>query len=83
MSIDRKIWLKIRERFAPIQWGLFEEAIEAYEAAKASEPVTVSLEKCVKAMDQVAHETFSGYIEYEPHDFAKAVLDAAGVKYVD
>ena len=56
-------------------------AIEAMgDSAKAAEPV--SLEKCIKAIDDISREDgFSRSIQYRPEEFAKAVLDAAGVKY--
>lgn len=49
-------------------------------------PVPVSLEKCADAASVQMRKHLSRYWDYESHvvvDIAKAVLDAAGVKYVD
>ena len=45
--------------------------------------IPVSLERCVAALDAVAGEKWDGNICYEPHEFCRAILDAAGVKYVE
>lgn len=83
----------LKHRRCDDEWYLSREGLSvlkgellAYELARAESSKPVSLEKCAAALKRTDGRETQGddFISYEwAETLAKAVLDAAGVKYVD